>query len=171
VALVALHDAHEAERLARLQSETTHAAPQCLDACALFVQLLREAIQGEPEVLRPRSIQGHPAIVAIAAGVWRTKSRAEIHSSGYVADTLEAALWCVSRTATFEEALVLAVNLGQDSDTVGAVTGQLAGAMYGLSRIPERWLEPLAWWERLIEAAATLVSAPNRTSSDAHEVA
>jgi ADP-ribosylglycohydrolase len=53
---------------------------------------------------------------------------------------------------------VLAVNLGQDSDTVGAVTGQLAGAMYGLSGIPERWLEPLAWRERLIEPALVLLS-------------
>ncbi len=71
-------------------------------------------------------------------------------------DTLEAALWCVEKTTSFEEALVLAVNLGGDSDTVGAVTGQLAGAVYGASFIPREWLHPLAWRERIEETALAL---------------
>jgi ADP-ribosylglycohydrolase len=145
VALFCLSEADEADRLARQQSRTTHAAPQCLDACAYFVQLLREAILGQPDVLRPRSIDGHPAIAAIAADRWQTKQRDQIRTSGYVVHTLEAALWCVAQTHTFENALILAVNLGHDSDTVGAVTGQLAGALYGASAIPQRWLKPLAW--------------------------
>jgi ADP-ribosyl-[dinitrogen reductase] hydrolase len=129
-----------------------------VDGCGLFVHLLREAILGEPDVLRPRSFQGHPGIAAIAAGEWRDKQRDQIRSSGYIVDTLEAALWCVARTQTFEEALVLAVNLGHDSDTVGAVTGQLAGATYGLSAIPERWLAPLAWRERIEAMASRLLT-------------
>jgi ADP-ribosyl-[dinitrogen reductase] hydrolase len=77
-----------------------------------------------------------------------------------VIHTLEAALWSVDQTDSFEAAVVLAVNLGDDTDTVGAVTGQLAGALYGLSGIPQRWLEPLAWQQRIIETADTLVGKP-----------
>lgn len=69
-------------------------------------------------------------------------------------DTLEAALWCTDQATSFEDALVLAVNLAGDADTVGAVTGQIAGAIFGASDIPERWLAPLAWRDKL-EALAT----------------
>jgi ADP-ribosyl-[dinitrogen reductase] hydrolase len=160
VALFCLHDADQADRLAREQSRTTHGAPQCLDACAFFVQLLREAILGHKDVFRPRTFQGHPAISGIAAGQWREKHRSVIRSGGYVADTLEAALWAVHRTTSFEEALVLAVNLGHDSDTVGAVTGQLAGALYGFSAIPPRWLATLAWRDRITATAGWLIRHP-----------
>jgi ADP-ribosyl-[dinitrogen reductase] hydrolase len=78
-------------------------------------------------VLRSRFWFSHDELNGIAAGNWVGKSRDEISSSGYVIATLEAALWCVHRTSSFEEAVILAVNLGHDSDTVAAVTGQLAG--------------------------------------------
>jgi ADP-ribosyl-[dinitrogen reductase] hydrolase len=74
VALFCLHDADQAHHLAREQSRTTHGAPQCLDACAYFVQLLREAILGSKDVLRPRTFPGHPTIAAIAAGQWREQA-------------------------------------------------------------------------------------------------
>jgi len=164
VALFALHDAALADQLARDQSRVTHAAPQAVEACAYFVQLLRDAILGQPDVLRPRSWSGAPAIAAIAAGSWRQKSRDQIRSSGYVIDTLEAALWAVSTTASFEDALILAVNLGEDADTVGAVTGQLAGAFYGASAIPDRWLHPLAWRSEISEVADQLLINPQRGS-------
>ena len=157
VVLFALDDPETMLRLAIDQGRTTHEAPQAVEACAYFATLLRDAILGEPDPLQPRAWTGHRAIKTIAAGAWRTKDRALIRSSGYVAHTLEAALWCVGTTASFEEALVLAVNLGDDADTVGAVTGQLAGALYGAAAIPENWLTPLAWRERLDEVAVLLV--------------
>jgi ADP-ribosyl-[dinitrogen reductase] hydrolase len=183
VALYALDDAEEADRIARDQSRTTHGAPEAIEACAYFVQILRAAILGEGDVLRPRAWMGadcdalfprhwqsderdfltlHPsaeeaAIEAIAQGTWRTKTRDEIRSTGYVVDTLEAALWCVATTDSFEAALVRAVNLGGDADTVGAVAGQLAGALYGSSAIPERWITHLAWTDRILGAADTLL--------------
>ena len=64
----------------------------------------------------------------------------EIKSSGYVVDTLEAAVWCLLTTDSFESALLKAVNLGEDTDTVGAVAGGLAGLYYGYEAIPEEWL-------------------------------
>ncbi len=54
-------------------------------------------------------------------------------------------------------AVILAVNLADDADTVGAVTGQLAGALYGMSAIPERWLARLAWRDRIVTAADSLL--------------
>ena len=72
------------------------------------------------------------------------KSREEITSTGYVVDTLKACLWCLGTTKNFEEAVLKAVNLGEDTDTIGAITGSLAGAIYKLECIPERWIEKLA---------------------------
>ena len=68
----------------------------------------------------------------------------EIKSSGYVVDTLEAALWCLLNTDTYENCVLKAVNLGQDTDSVAAVAGGLAGLYYGLDAIPVKWLEQIA---------------------------
>jgi ADP-ribosyl-[dinitrogen reductase] hydrolase len=160
VPLFALADAAEAARLAREQSRLTHGAPQAVEACAFFAALLRDAVLGADKgaVLASRAWDGTAAAVrAVAGGGWRGKARAAVRASGYVIHTLEAALWAVGQTESFEDALVLAVNLGEDSDTVGAVTGQLAGALYGEGGIPRRWLEPLAWRERIAGLADTLV--------------
>jgi ADP-ribosyl-[dinitrogen reductase] hydrolase len=150
VALRTLEDNALALRIARDQSRTAHAAAEAVEACDLFVQILRDAIKGGgKDALCPQAWNGAPKVQAIAAGVWRGKPRVQIRSTGYVIDTLEAALWCADQAASFEEALVLAVNLAGDADTVGAVTGQVAGAVFGASAIPRRWLEPLAWRSRL----------------------
>lgn len=68
----------------------------------------------------------------------------EINSSGYVIDTLEASIWCLLTTNDYESAILKAVNLGRDTDTTGAVTGGLAGLLYGYESFPKRWLEQLA---------------------------
>lgn len=157
-AALAARSRDEAEALARRQSATTHAAPECLDACAFFAGLLWDALHGADRdaLLAPRDWPGEAAVARIAAGDWRDRPREAIRSSGYVIHTLEAALWCVHRAEGFEEAVVEAVNLADDADTVGAVTGQLAGALWGLSGIPARWLDRLAWRDRLLAAADAL---------------
>ncbi len=154
-------DDEAADRLARAQSRTTHGAPQAVEACAFAARVLAALIRGGGDALRPRAWDGDPAIREIAAGAWRGRPRDAIRSSGYVIHTLEAALWAVDRTHTFRDALVLAVNLGEDADTVGAVAGQLAGARYGASAIPPDWLARLAWRAE-IEAAADRLLAPGR---------
>ena len=67
----------------------------------------------------------------------------DIKSSGYVVDSLEASLWCLLTTASFKESVLKAVNLGDDTDTIGAITGGLAGALYGYDNIPKKWLNDL----------------------------
>jgi ADP-ribosyl-[dinitrogen reductase] hydrolase len=95
----------------------------------------------------------------IARGDWRGKERAQIASSGYVVHTLEAALWCIERHDEFEAAVIEAANLADDADTVAATTGQLAGALWGASTIPTRWLEKLAWREKISQIAIDLLGA------------
>jgi hypothetical protein len=85
-----------------------------------------------------------PKIQAIAASEYADKSREEIRGSGYVVESLEAALWCFSRTDTYRDAILTAVNLGDDADTTAAVCGQIAGAHYGEDGIPPAWREKLA---------------------------
>jgi ADP-ribosyl-[dinitrogen reductase] hydrolase len=136
------------------QSATTHGARACLDACERFASLLHLAATGSDlaSVFGEHGGCGDEDVARVMNGSWRGKHRDEIQSTGYVIHTLEAAIWCVARTTSFRDAVLLAANLGHDADTTAAVTGQLAGAVYGLSAIPSDWLGKLAWRER-IEAA------------------
>ena len=126
------------DRVASQQSRTTHAAPEAVDGCRAFAGLLADAISGMPrrDILAPRTFEGSRGIAQILAGSWRGRVRDGIRSSGYVVHTLEAAIWSVARTADFRNSVLLAANLADDADTVAAVTGQLAGSIYGLSGIP-----------------------------------
>lgn len=151
--------------IAARQSRTTHGAEEAVDACVFFGRLLADAIAGVPaDPLRGGA--GHsglsPAITAMAHGEWRGKARNMIHSSGYVVHTLEAALWCVDQSRSFAEAVLIAANLGDDADTVAAVTGQLAGAIYGRDAIPRHWRERLAWTARIEAIAHELFDASLR---------
>lgn len=141
------------------QSLTTHAAPACVDACRWFAFLLYLAIVGKDRrfVFEFAGTPETESVAAILSGSWRGKHRNEVKSSGYVIHSLEAALWCVARTGSFEDAVLLAANLGDDADTTAAITGQLAGALYGMSAIPEGWLEKLAWREKMARAGRALL--------------
>jgi ADP-ribosyl-[dinitrogen reductase] hydrolase len=144
------------------QSRTTHGAPEAIDACRLFARMLAGAIAGQARhaILQERhGLGAEPAIATIISGSWRGKPRERIASSGYVTHSLEAALWAVGSTGTFEEAVLAAANLGDDADTTAAITGQLAGALYGASAIPKNWLARLAWEPRIRSLATALFEA------------
>jgi ADP-ribosyl-[dinitrogen reductase] hydrolase len=85
-------------------------------------------------------------------------SEEDIYSSGYVLHTLQASIWCLLTTDSYKDAVLKAVNLGEDTDTTGAVTGGLAGLLYGYENIPAAWLELLAR-RTDIEALAERVAA------------
>lgn len=148
-------------RVARRQSMTTHAADACLDACEAYALVLRAAILGADldEALAVAPGGYGPEIGPIIAGSWRGKTRDQISSSGFVAHSLEAAIWSVANTASFDDAVLLAANLGDDADTTAAIAGQLAGAIYGASSIRRTWLEKLAWRDE-IEALARNLAFP-----------
>lgn len=158
VAIIGRANANGAAALAAKQSRTTHGAPECVNACELFAVQLIDALNGanKETVLRQRAMQFAPKISFIAAGEFKKKGRDEIRSSGYVVHTLEAALWSVWKTDNFRDAALTAVNLGDDADSVGAVAGQLAGALYGAASIPPKWLAKLAWREKIEKLANEL---------------
>lgn len=79
-----------------------------------------------------------------------------IFSSGYVLHTLEASIWCLLTTDNYKEAVLKAVNLGEDTDTTGAVTGGLAGLLYGITDIPENWLQEIARHDDINDLAERL---------------
>ena len=84
----------------------------------------------------------------------------EIQSSGYVVHTFEAAIWCLLNSDSYEECVLKAVNLGEDTDTVGAVAGGLAGLVYGYDNIPVKWVDTIVkkdWIERLCEEFADIM--------------
>ena len=164
LAPVAMFFASDRTRLgdaAARQSRTTHGAAEAVDACVAYAEILADALEGmdKGEVLRPRHETYAGAIGAIVAGSWNGKARHEIRSSGYVAHALEAALWSVGGTATFLDAVLVAANLGEDADTTAAITGQLAGALYGASAIPLAILSRLAWREQIERMALELFDA------------
>lgn len=157
----------EAIHYAAESSRSTHQAPACLDACRYLGGILWALIHGvtKEEVLAPfyhpagETWDGmDPAIAAIAAGSFKEKEPPEIRGSGYVVQSLEAALWAFHRSSTFEEGALLAVNLGEDADTTGAIFGQLGGAHYGLDGIPAKWLEKLHGREMILDFGRRLLN-------------
>lgn len=158
VAILHWRDREKLRYVAALQSRTTHGAPEAVTACVGYAEVLADAISGMPrsQVMAPRAGSYAGAIASILKGSWRGKHRDKVESSGYVAHSLEAALWSVGRTADFRTAVLTAANLGGDADTTAAITGQLAGALYGVSGIPSEWLETLAWRERIQSIAEQL---------------
>ncbi len=96
-------------------------------------------------------------------------SMTDIKSSGYVVATLEAAVWCLLNTKSYAECVLKAVNLGKDTDTVGAVAGGLAAAMYGLEGIPSHWIDGLLKKELLLELCEAFAQPPRpHPVTDAH---
>lgn len=163
--------------MASLSSMLTHGSLNCMGSCIYLSRLICGALNGvsKEEILNPdffmknKFVQGvlnnthkqdlqdfTPEVIDIAKGSYKTKTEGQIKSTGYVIHTLEAALWCFYTTNTFEEGCIKAVNLGDDTDTVGAVYGQLAGAYYGLDAIPKRWINKIAFPDLIIEVADKL---------------
>jgi len=145
----------EAIERAAESSRTTHGAPEAVDACRYLAALIAGAISGVPkEVLLAdhfTPVPGlcseaplAPRIAEIASGSFKRREPPEIRGTGYVVASLEAALWAFHRTSSFREGALLAVNLGDDADTTGAVYGQLAGAYYGEQGIPGEWRTRIA---------------------------
>ena len=155
-------------RLAEESSLPTHASEQCLSACRYMTLILAGLIHGEDreQVLSPSwapltKLQAvkplHPLIGQIAAGSFRSKHPPAIRGSGWVVQSLEAALWAFHHAASFEEAVLKAVNLGEDADTTGAVCGQFAGAYWGEGEIPHPLKADLARYDMLDRTLAGLI--------------
>jgi ADP-ribosyl-[dinitrogen reductase] hydrolase len=161
------HDPQAALAFAVESSRTTHAAAECLDACRLLAAILLAALEGKdkaailfgPHAVLALGPELGPKLQAIAGGAYRNKGIDLIRGSGYVVESLEAALWCFWRTQNCRDAILAAANLGDDADTTAAVCGQVAGAYYGQSGIPGHWLKSLVMAEEIRSLADRLQNA------------
>ena len=163
-----INDLENAVYYAGISSTTTHSSPIAIDACRLLAFYLFYIFHGYKKDLLFskyffekidnffKESPLHPKIENIAKGFFIKKQRPQINSTGYVVHTLQAALWSFYSTDSFEESLIKAANLGDDADTVGAVTGQLAGAYYGLDSINKKYILPLYNKELILEYAKKL---------------
>ena len=143
-------------------SRATHGAEEAVDACRYFGALIAGAANGaNRDELLSESFVPHglsPKIAEVASGSFRRKDESRIRGSGYCVESLEAALWAFHGSDSFEEGALLAINLGDDADTTGAVYGQLAGAYYGESGIPARWREGIRFRNKIENYAEGLLS-------------
>jgi ADP-ribosyl-[dinitrogen reductase] hydrolase len=166
-------DPARAVALAADSSRTTHAAAEAVDACRYYAALLVGALGGatKSDLLAPRFDLGlglwdaaplAEGVDAVAAGSFLVKAPPRIRGTGYVVAALEAALWAFASSESFEEGALLAVNLGDDADTTGAIYGQLAGAFYGVEAVPARWRDRLARRDLLESLAGGLLALASR---------
>lgn len=163
----------EAIAMAARSSWTTHGAREAVDGCRYLAALLLGAVHGaSKEELLGRVFEPvtgiwareplAPAIAEVAEGSFRRRNPPNIRGTGYVVRSLEAALWAFQHGGSFRDGALLAVNLGEDADTTGAVYGQIAGAFYGEIGIPEGW-------RRRVVARATISELADRLWALAQE--
>lgn len=156
-------------------SSLTHRHPRsilaCISLCEFAIQYINsQSVEKAYQAMQQTILQllkkemfieediPFKKLVGLSYEVFKNIELKDIRSTGYVIDTLEASLWCVFNTTNYKDAVLKAVNLGDDTDTVGAITGGLAGIIYGYDTIPSEWLEVLAKKNDIIELADKLDS-------------
>ncbi|QHS61091.1 ADP-ribosylglycohydrolase family protein [Chitinophaga agri] len=135
-------------------SSLTHRHQRSINGCFIYLEMARAILQGQtPEQAYQTICQTVPAFLqndemshyerVLSGQLWKL-TEAEINGGGYVVHSLEASIWCLLHTSTYADAVLKAVNLGGDTDTTGAITGGLAGLVYGWATIPADWINVLA---------------------------
>ena len=160
IACIHWDDLSTASKIAQQQSYLTHSSEIVAAASEYLVLALSHLIAGRDwnyVCNMPIKDDWPTEIELIAQGQWRHKTIDNLKSTKNIVDILEASVWCIGNSSSFEEAVTKAVNLGGNSDTVGAVTGQLAGALYGLESIPIRWFDQLLQIEKLTDISMQMV--------------
>ncbi len=155
-------------------SRTTHGAEEAIDACRYFAGLLVGALRGvEKETLltaRYCPVESlwdesplAERIAEVADGAFKHREPPEIQGTGYVVQSLEAALWAFHKSQDFREGALLAANLGDDADTTAAIYGQIAGATYGVEAIPPEWRAVLTMVTEITSMADSLYDHARQT--------
>lgn len=156
------HDGFDVREVAAL----THNHVISISACSIYIEIAELLLEGKDRSYIVDLLTGVEGIVMPEFNRLSNihiLQRAEIKSSGYVVDTLEAALWCFSNTDSYTDCVLTAVNLGDDTDTVAAVAGGLAGIYYGCggeNGIPDKWIAQIPrhdWIKDLCEKVAGVV--------------
>jgi ADP-ribosylglycohydrolase len=165
-----IQDLDQKFRIIHNVSAVTHAHPRAQMACSMYIQIALNLLHGDPPKHAYKKMQAtienyymhKPYIQELSyfSGILKEDiseySEDEILSSGYVIHTLEASLWCLLNNTSYKDTVLAAVNLGDDTDTTGAVAGGLAGIHYGFENIPSAWVDQIARKEDIIELANRL---------------
>lgn len=165
-------DIHDRYQHTRDVSCLTHGHIRSIACCFIYLEIALQILKGAPPVnaylnaiaevnkyFKAQNILDQKELEILAptlSGSLIDKPVNEIHGTGYVLHTLEAAIWILIHTNTYAEAVLTAVNLGNDTDTTAAVTGGLAGMHYGWEEIPAEWLNILAGKDKIEELIANL---------------
>jgi ADP-ribosyl-[dinitrogen reductase] hydrolase len=158
IALLARDDTNANVTHSSDSSRITHANPLAVDGCVALnaaIAALLDDPSSDPVRTACEAAKEHAVREAIAAAPRLTRD--ELDAGGYVLSTLQCAFWAVTTHDSLENAIVAAVNLGQDADTTGAVAGALAGAKWGYAATPERWRSTLLAEDALVELADRLL--------------
>lgn len=125
-------------------SAITHGHDISKLACRIYVHIAKQILKGKTleEILPKLTFVITNTVFERLTSIGELPE-SEIKSTGYVVDTLEAVLWCLCNTDNYKDAVLKAVNLGGDTDTIAAITGGLAGIMYGYKSIPKEWIDKL----------------------------
>ncbi|HTO38869.1 MAG TPA: ADP-ribosylglycohydrolase family protein [Brumimicrobium sp.] len=152
-------------------SSITHGHIRSTIACFYYLEFAKKIVEGKdkmeayqalkkeiPAFLNSIAIDGSEIELfsRILNGDIQNEPEEKIDSGGYVLSTLEASLWCLLSTNSYKEAVLKAVNLADDSDTTGAVTGGLAGLIYGFDSIPKEWVDGIVKTEKISRLAEDL---------------
>jgi len=142
-------------------SRTTHAAAECVDACRYLASQLVMIFNGSSkgELTTDPYQASTRKVGSIAGGDYLQKNITEVSGSGYVIDSLEAALWCFHQHDNYADAVLAAVNLGDDTDTTAAICGQLAGAYYGVDGIRTDWRKKITRLDDILNLASQLMNS------------
>lgn len=151
VGLIHTYRDEEAYRVGRSQGLLTH-GPLAASAAGAYAVAVSAAIRGKPF----NDIEEYILMTVPEMRDHRQLSLDDVESGGHYLDTLEASMWCIRNTDNFADAVILAVSLGNDTDTTACVTGSLAGALYGKDAIPLIWTRKLNWYKRLEDTARKL---------------
>jgi len=161
IAMFFVESERDTWRYAGESTRTTHGAEETIGCSQLFALQLRAALQGacKEDVLNVQPLAPVAAKVqTLAEGGYRKKSRDQIQGTGYCIQSLEAALWAFNQASNYNEAVLIAANLGDDADTTAAICGQLAGAFYGIHGIKQTWLDKLVMRDEMLEMANELLA-------------
>ncbi len=143
-------------------SSITHRHIISIMACVIYIEVAINLINGldlktsinEMKLIVNRHFSGHSEIVRFERILNEDLSAIkvnDIHSTGYVVHTLEASLWSLLTSVSYKEAVLKSINLGEDTDTTGAVTGGLAGLIYGIESTSNEWVQQLARIDEIVE--------------------
>ena len=152
-------------------SALTHAHERSLIACGIYDFIVRELIKSPKKVSVNIALKKAQKQYVDYKEIKRydrifnesfiNTNINQIKSSGYVVDTLEAAIWCLLNTDNYKDCVLKAVNLGEDTDTVAAVAGGLAGILYGYNNIPQEWINTLVKNDMISELCDEFVKGIN----------